>query len=304
MKKETTLALYKRALEKIEVKDITDLQDTKHIIDKINALSSDSYKILAYRAINNLYIENNILIDEIYQKEYRQLQNIIDDEKDNVGTLPMTLEKLLNIEVNCKNPLRRLVESFTIYINTHYPLRLDYYNVPINPRIENLSCLNSLSSKENCTNYGSTPSETLVANYMIYIDSVLTFYLNDFKNVRSFGPQVITYSDPIICNYIQELTLHFGYTPKYLLYRFDIPTCTLQLFSSREMYGGYLKELFKRHTGHHITMNTIRKIHESDLIQSEKYNKMSNVEKRIMHKRLLHSLQTAHKSYNVVSSNV
>jgi hypothetical protein len=274
-----SVQLYSNVLSKIGVSSVEDLQDHNTIISRIESLSS-GYKIMAYRAIYNMTINNNSTLDGIYTTKYRELHNNIMNEKKET-TLPMTLQELLNIEVKCPNVLQQLVETFTVWINCHHPLRLDYYNVPINP-----------VEKENCP------------NYMTWQDSILTFYLNDFKNVRSFGSQVIKYNNPIICDYIQALTLHFGYTPKYLLYRYDKPTGCLLPFSSRIMYGGYLQDLFKRHTGHDISINTIRKIHESALIQSEAYSKMSTAEKKKMHRLLLHSLQTAHENYNVVNTNV
>lgn len=260
--KKSTLDLYSRVLKKI------DIDDLENVENRIDSLSSDSYKILAYKALHHKFPD----YDMTKYKKLIQLQN----NKNNVGVLPMTLDQLLNIEVKCSEPLQQLVESFTIWLNTHHPLRLDYYNVRINP------------ADENCV------------NYMTYDNETLTFYLNDFKNVSSFGKQVITYSDPIICNYLTDLTKHFGKMPEYLLYRYDKPTGTLMPFSSRIMYGGYLQDLFKKHTGHHITMNTIRKIHESALIQSPEYSKMTNQEKQKKHNLLLHSMNTAIVSYNVV----
>lgn len=270
--KESTKKLYHDMLNKIGVSNIQDLQDHDTIIERIDALSSDHYKLMAYRAIHSI-IDNDL----IYESKYRELHNNINNNKNILRELPMTLQELLNIEVKCKEPLQQLVESFTIWINTHHPLRLDYYNVPINP-----------------------PDKENYPNYMTWQDSVLTFYLNDFKNSRSFGSQVLTYSSPVIFSYIQYLTLHFGCTPKYLLYRYDKPTKALVIFSSRIMYGGYLQDLFKRHTGKDISMNTIRKIHESNLIQSEEYSKMTTKTKKEMHNALLHSLATAHESYNIL----
>ncbi len=274
--KESTINLYNNVLSKINVNSILDLHDHDTIIARINALSSNSYKIMAYRAIHS------IVDDPIYNKEYKQLVKMPLNTQP--MTLPMTLSELLNIKIKCVEPLQELVEAFTVWINTHHPLRLDYYNVPINP-----------------------PDKENHINYMTYSDSILTFYLNDFKNVKSFGPQVLIYSDPIICDYIQALTAYFGSIPKYLLYRYEAKnslvnskTDCLLPFSSRIMYGGYLQDLFKRHTGHHITMNIIRKIHESNLIQSEEYRTMSYSEKQKNHNLLLHSLQTAHCSYNII----
>lgn len=276
MPKDSTLLLYNNVLKKINYsKDYSKdelLMYSKGILNNINMLPSVSYKLLAFRAIYNLCNDSFP-----FREEYIKLLNSTKNDSNYSNPLPMTLEELLNIQVICTNELRQVVEAFIVWLVTHHPLRLDYYNVPINP-----------VKKENCP------------NYMTWQDSVLTFYLNDFKNVRSFGPQIIEYNNNIICDYIQALTLHFGYTPKYLLYRYDIPTGCLMPFSSRAMFSGYLKDLFKRHTGHLMSMNTIRKIHESALIQSPEYSKMATAEKKREHGKLLHSLQTAHDSYNVV----
>lgn len=269
--KDTTKKLYCDMLNKINIKSIIDLQDHDSVVSRIDSLSSDHYKIMAYRAIHSILDK-----DLIYNSKYRELQNKITEEKEPI-TLPMTLSELKNIEVKCNEPLQQLVESFTIWINTHYPLRLDYYNVRINP-----------SEKENCL------------NYMTWKDSTMTFYLNDFKNSRSFGSQTLIYYDTIIAEYIQALTEHFGHMPDYLLYRYDRSTGTLMPFSSRIMYGGYLQDLFKRHTGKDISMNTIRKIYESTLIQSPEYVRMPLKDKKTKHNKLLHSLQTAHESYNIL----
>lgn len=276
--KKSTIDLYNRVLDKLNITSILDLHNHDLVIENINNLSSISYKIMAYRAIHS------ILDDQIYEAEYKKLVQLQND-KDNIGVLPMTLSELLSIEVKCQNELQQVVESFTIYMNTHYPLRLDYYNVVINPT-----------------------EVTQNINYMTYYDSILTFYLNDFKNVHSFGKQIITYSDLVICSYLAYLTNYFNESKqyygtnenRYLLYRYDKSTGTLQSFSSRVMYGDYLTKLFKKYTGKNITMNTIRKIHESDIIQSPEYAKMSNLEKQKKHSLLLHSTATANSSYNIL----
>lgn len=282
--KESTVGLYDRVLKKIDVSNVEDLQDYDLVVSRINSLNSNSYKIMAYRAINWIVEqENSPMLDySIYQKEYKKLVQL-QNNKNNIGSLPMTLSELLSIEVKCPNELQQVVESFTIWINTHHPLRLDYYNVEIKDCLSN----QNPAEKENCI------------NYMTYANSVLTFYLNDFKNVHSFGPQVITYDSPVICSYLAYLTNYFGYLPEFLLWRYD--KGNLAVFSSRIYYGEYLRNLLKKHTGFDMSMNTIRKIHESALIQSPEYAKMTNQEKQKKHSLLLHSMNTANNSYNIIS---
>jgi hypothetical protein len=263
--KESTKALYDRVLDKIDVRNIYDLQDHDTIIDRIHGLSSDSYKLMAYRAIHC------IVDDPIYNLEYKKLVRTATNKNNN--KLAMSLEELLNITIDEPNALKKLVVSFMIYMNTHYPLRLDYCNVKINP----------------------TEPET---NYCTYKDGILTFYLNDYKNVSSFGSVERVYDDVVIRDYIKALTDHFGHEPEYLLYHYYCGD--LVPFSSRCMYGGHLSDMIYKYTGVHISMNGIRKIHESALIQSPLYCKMSQSEKKARHGLLLHSFATANESYNVV----
>lgn len=183
----------------------------------------------------------------------------------------MTLQELQNIKVNDSIPLRKLVNEFLIYINTHYPLRLDYFNLPIN--------------RTNESN-----------NYVIYKDNIMTLYLNDFKNVKSMGSQVLQYNDPLINEYIKKLTEYFGHMPDYLLWRWT-PN-GLQIFGSRQAYSRHIQDVFYKYTHKKITMNDIRKIHESTIIQDSKYNMLTNEQKNNKHNTLLHSTNTAHNSYN------
>lgn len=264
--KEATVKLYDRVLNKIQVNNICDLHDHDTIISRINGLSSDSYKIMAYRAINQ------IMNDPIYNKEYKKIVRTATNK--NNKKLPMSLNDLLNININEPNHLKKLVVGFMIYMNTHYPLRLDYCNVKINLNVE---------------------SET---NYFLYKDGILTFYLNDYKNVSSFGPVERVYDDQVIRDYITALTDHFGHEPEYLLYHYYCGK--LEPFSSRCMYGGHLSDMIYKYTGVRMTMNDIRKIHESDLIQSSDYCKMTQSEKKERHGLLLHSFATANESYNVL----
>lgn len=265
--KESSKVIYDRALKKIGIISPTDLNNYKRVINSINELSSNSYKLIALRAIYN------IATDEQYSKYkslYQQLQN---SDKKNEKKNPMTLEELYDIKVSEKDPIKELVNGFIIYINTHYPLRLDYFNLPINPK-------------------------DIKVNYLTYKNGILTLYLNDFKNIRSLGPQIIEYDDPIIREYISKLTAYFGHLPEYLLYRYDKDKKDLKLFGSRIAYGRYLQDILTKYSGVKMTINDIRKIHESTTIQKNDYNTMTNEQKKNKHSKLLHSKDTALQSYN------
>ena len=266
----TTEILYDRILNKINYPNAS----CDVLQENINNLSSDSYKIMAYRA---LYKAMSAEDYAVFKEEYYKVMQKNKD-KNNVGVLPMTLDQLRNIVVSNKNKIRQIIDSFVIYINTHYPLRLDYYNLRIYYSIED------------------NPTET---NYMTYIDGIIKFHLNSFKNVRFMGPQVITYDDDRIRQYMADMTDYLGHPPEYLLYRWYNKYVTS--FSCRITYGAHIQRLFKKYIGLAISMNDIRKIHESALIQSPEYIKMNNVEKNNLHRKLLHSRNTAQATYNIVS---
>lgn len=178
----------------------------------------------------------------------------------------MTLEELQNIEIDDSNEERHTVNSFVLWLNTRYPLRLDY----------------GLLS-------------TIGDNRFEYKNGILTIYLTKFKNSRSMGPQIFEISDPVIDTYMQKITEYLGHEPDRLLYSYYKG---IKPFNSRTSYGIYLSNLLRKYTGYHLTMNDIRKIYESTQIQSRTYSEMTHDEKNEKHRALLHSTNTALQCYN------
>lgn len=258
--------IYIRALSKLNIQNLDDI-NPDHIIDQINSICNNiSSKDIIYSALCKLPIDTQPYIQERLKIQAQRLN------KTN-GSLPMTLDELQNIVVVDKNKKRELVDKFFVYMHVKYPLRLDYYNVPI---------------------YYDTYKNS-EENYFIYKDNILTFYLNKFKNVKSMSKQVLTYSDHVITEYIDKMTEELNHRPTHLLYMFYLNK--YQLFESRTAFGIHLTNIIRRCTKLHITMNTIRKIHETDLINSEAYKEMSLREKEKAHNRLLHNFYTANTKY-------
>lgn len=269
--KESTRQLYNRVLNKLDIQSLDELNDSEDILHRIDSLSSNSYKIMALKAIYHIAES-----DKQYKPYYSTLLLLQKKEVVKKTKLPMTLPELLAIEVKEKNPLKQLVNAMVVWINTHYPLRLDYYNIKINP--------DEITDK---------------TNYATFKNGILTLYLNDFKNVKSMGPQVIKYDSDVIRSYISTLSNYFSGMPIYLLYRWT--RSGLKPFSSRIAYGSHLSDLLKKYTGHSMTINDIRKIHESALIQGSDYASMAPAEKNKQHRKLLHSTKTANEVYNILS---
>lgn len=259
----STKAMYKKVFVKIGITNPNELSDKSNIVNLVNSeFKSDESKKIAYNAICKV-LENKPEFD-FYNNIRNQLKSKIEyDKSDNRKQLPMTYDELINVP----NMITDIIDRFFIYMHVMYPLRLDYYNIPIN--------------RED-------------TNYMTYDGKTLTFYLNSFKNVKSMGKQVITYNDPNINTYMRIVQ------PKYLLYQHV--KNGLQIFNSRAAFGNHLTNLFKKYTGKKVTINDIRKIHESKNIQDVNYAKMSNKEKNSLHNKYLHKTSTANASYNIISN--
>lgn len=257
-------AMYKRAIAKLGITNVTSLLDSDIIINEINnQFISDESKKIALNGICKV-LEGKELFNVYNDERNRIKRKILYDKSDNRKQLPMSYVELMDVpnHVINKDKTQELIDKFFLYMNIMYPLRLDYYNVPIN--------------KED-------------TNYMTYDGKTLTFFLNDFKTVKSMGPQVITYNDSIINEYFDIIK------PEYLLYE-----KTGKIFNSRVAFGNHLANLFKKYANKKLTINDIRKIHESNTIQSDGYAKMTNREKDAKHHKLLHKTSTAQSAYNII----
>jgi hypothetical protein len=132
-------------------------------------------------------------------------------------------------------------------------------------------------------------------NYIVKDKDVFKFYLNKYKTVSKYGTKIITYSkqdDPIIYDLLKKLK---AFNTKYLISdKFYNP------LNDKEISSLVIK-IFKKYLNKHITINMIRQIYESELIQSEKYKNMSLKEKEVEHEKLGHSFYTANQDYNKIN---
>lgn len=259
-----TKKIYKTALEKLKGRDLGNVSNIQNIIN--NEKSDESKKIIYNAICKVLELSNNTLFDH-YNKLRNEIKKKIEyDKSDNHTTLPISYSELVSkLMISITN----IYDYIFLYVNIMYPLRLDYFNIRI-------------IYDDNDTNY---------FNYMTFKNNKLVFYLNDFKTIKSMGPQVITYNDPVIIDYITTNK------PKYFLYN-----SKGQLFSNKVVFGHHLTALCKKYFGLSLTINDIRKIKESDTIQSSGYNTLSNREKDSIHHKLLHSSSTAVRAYNKITS--
>ncbi len=118
----------------------------------------------------------------------------------------------------------KFIKSFLnwgfIYTVINYPLRLDYFNLPL------------------------TKTES---NYMLRDGNKLTLYLNKFKNIKSMGPQVIEYDDPMIIKYLDQLEVILDKKSEYLFWH--VVKNEMKLFSRKEAYSHHIINIIKKYTG-------------------------------------------------------
>jgi hypothetical protein len=173
--------------------------------------------------------------------------------------------------------LRSVFDYITVYLNVHYPLRLVWPTVLLKP-VEG-------------------------ANYL----SGNKLYLNDFKNVRLMGPQVVELDEPamkLINSYLAFLRKSLGERPEKLLYRIYNGNVAPYDYSSNRT-GGFsqiISKLFLKYNGKAMSMNMIRHIVESHIIQHPSYAHLSNRTKNQLHGQLLHSFYAANMSYNKIAN--
>jgi hypothetical protein len=227
---------------------------------------------------------NNQLTPEEEEKyiSYDELmsipQKVYDAIVKSYGKLFLSEDELMKKPKARRNDyLKTVFDYITLYLNIHYPLRLVWPTVWTKP----VDGQNYLSGNK--------------------------LYLNDFKNVRLMGPQVIELDQPttkLISGFMAFMRKSVGERPEKVLYRIYNGNASPYDYSSNKT-GGFsqiLSRLFVKYNGKPISMNVIRHIVESHIIQSPEYATMSNAQKNAMHTKLLHSFLAANMSYNKLSN--
>lgn len=182
-------------------------------------------------------------------------------------------EKLKKLKENTEEYFNLYQKWLIIYLNTHLPpMRLDLPTIKIY----------------------SEPSEFTKENYIVVKSKKeVELYMNDFKNIKSFGKTMMTYPDSVskeINKYIDFLKKH-NYSCVDGDYLFFSPR-TKKAYT-QNYFGKYLATIFQEYIGKPITINDIRHIYETAVITSPDYAKKTLKEKEQIHKKLLHNFKTA-----------
>lgn len=211
---------------------------------------------------------------------YSELMSVPDKAKDSIikayGTLFISKDRLDKMKKTERiDYLRSLFDYITLYLNVNFPLRLVWPTVFLMP----------VEGK----NY-------LQGNKL---------HLNDFKNVRMMGPRVRVLDKKtmkLLDDYLAFIRLNIDANPTKLLWRV-YNNAAGQYDYTNTANGGFsqvLSRLFVKYNKKPMSMNMIRHIVESHLIQSPEYARMTNRQKHDLHADLLHSAQAANLSYNKI----
>lgn len=212
---------------------------------------------------------------------YKELMAIPENLKhgivDKYGSLFLSKAKFDKIiKKSDKNAYLKLVFDYvTLFLNVHHPIRLVWPTVEL------------------------VPSEN--GNYL----EGNKLHLNAFKNVRLIGPQVLKLDEKtmaVIRGYLKFMSGTLGIQPTRLLYRMNNHSPTPYTYTTENASGfsSVISNLFKAYNGKPISMNIIRHIVESHIIQSPEYARMTNKQKQDLHSKLLHSSMAANLSYNKI----
>lgn len=175
--------------------------------------------------------------------------------------------------------LRSLFDYISLFLNIHHPIRLVWPSVLLAPTED--------AENEN------------------YLDGN-KLHVNNFKNVRLMGPQVLTLSNAtmdLINQFIQFIKTTIDPHPTKLLWRvYNGSPGEFDYSGGDNAFSKILSNLFVKYNGKAMSMNMIRHITESHMIQSPDYAHLTNREKNDLHAQLLHSSQAANSSYNKIAN--
>jgi len=222
----------------------------------------------------------NAKTEDIFYKEMMRYKKLIEDNTSENIITDKQLENYDTME-NLKKILKKMKEDTFIEVRDKLLISLYLLKPPLRNDYEGVQILKKETDDK--------------INYIIKQCSVYLFYLNNYKTANTYGEKVILYSkekDPLIYKLLGKL---LKYKHEFLFTNEEGKPLSDNTISAR------VPLLFEKYLNKHITINTIRHIYESELIQSPEYGKMSFKEKQDKHGELHHSTTTANFSYNKIN---
>lgn len=276
---------------------------SKYILDSSTNANTLKNKILTVKSILKLAGDKSAdkydkLSNSLIEKsdEVRGENNVIDESK------WITYDEMINIPNIIADDIKYIYDKLFLSKDEitnlktttarHKYLRMltDYI----------IACLYTLQPAVR-TEWGITQFKSSKdANWYDVNRFIITF--NDFKNVKKMGKVSWIINNPIR-EYLKEYITILNYiidNPKYLLYMVSLKDAKP---FTRETFAIYIARLLKKYTGKNISINTLRHIYETKIINSSDYNKLSINDKKELHSRMLHSSATA-QDYNKIENPI
>ena len=283
-KSEITRKTYIQKLNLIKKKYFPDTENFDWIKKSIEVIKkiksddlSDSSKKLFFNALYS------VSQDPLYHKEIFSFGKLIDDKVKENKVKPEKLKEYVSLK-----ELKKIVPLVTdlqdkLLISLYVlqpPLRNDYAGVKL--------------LKKN-----KPYAERKKGNYMVMRPKSWMFYLNEYKNVAQFGPQKYKYSTKFNPEIYKILLESYEVNPREYL---------IEKRAGYAMSDGDISKriqmITKKYINKTLSINDIRKIYETDLINSQQYKSMNFKQKEAEHRKLLHSFTTAHSTYHKTNITV
>jgi hypothetical protein len=243
---------------------ITYLEFDNSIIEKYNIIISQKRKEIDNKNMNNVKDDKYHEIDKkLWEKILIELKQKITSE---YGKLYISKNEITNQRKY--NNYVRLLEEYKLLMYYFYqaPTRLEIYNCFLTKSDVNLN----------------------------YIKDGY-YHVNNYKNIKSMGKQKIKLHEKINDMVNNLLIINHGEClfNQYVNHK-------IVSFNTSKTFGKYITRTLKKYFNVEMSINTLRKSYESNLIQSLEYQKLTNFEKIKKHNELLHGINIANKIYNKV----
>ena len=292
-----TVKLYSIKLN--QLKDYVDMdfndgfKDFKKVFDYIKNLKTDNQ--LSYlNAIIVMINDENLLIH--YKKTRLALNSIksksyeINKKSDDFIEYNELLETYKKPDFTNDNA-KKVIDEMLMFMAIRYPIRSELSNLII---VKKKYDLKSYSDNE------INDSTIIKNNYILINNRGINLYMNQFKNVIEFKPNVIKIDkihESVFRDYMKFLKKNDLIFKKFILES----ALKIREFPNNTAFSSKLTKLFKlKYPNKNANMNMVRKSYETNLINSEKYKSMTNQEKKNEHSKLLHRMSTANEIYNQV----
>ena len=270
--------------------DLKFLENGKKIIKAIELSDwKTSSKKITYTALvliskilkledNKIYYDKMIEYKEQNEKEINE--NIINEEvKKNWATIEEMKDMIKKMPEETPEQIQeKLIISLYVLMP---PLRNDYAKIKVfNRGIRNYE-----------------------GNYLLNLKNKIEFVLQEYKTADKYGTIKYVYDNKNNPELFRLFKKHFeDNQTNYLLIKYND---TRRALNEKEL-SALIPTIFKKYLNKHITIQLLRLIYETELQTDDKYKNLSNNQREVLHKELLHSSGVAlqYRKINAKNKNI